>query len=193
MALADFVRNAGKVRGWHWSGMRTRMGDLGWSYTKVLRQNIDPSDRVLDVGTGGGEVFSGVARPQDTALDFKMEMLQVARENLPCHLVAGDHRALPFDTGSFDVVADRHVGADAREVLRVLRPGGRYVTQRPGDRICQNIFDAFGWGRTATSGGARRLRLAIPTGTSPPRPGFRGSGVRDRSAGVGRRGLRVPE
>lgn len=134
MALADFVRNAGKVRGWHWSGMRTRMGDLGWSYTKVLRQNIDPSDRVLDVGTGGGEVFSGVARPQDTALDFKMEMLQVARENLPCHLVAGDHRALPFDTGSFDVVADRHVGADAREVLRVLRPRWKVrhaATRRP--------------------------------------------------------------
>lgn len=146
MTLADCVRNAGKVRGWHWSGMRTRMDDLGWSYTDVLREHIGPSDRVLDVGTGGGEVFSDVARPHDVALDFKMEMLDVAREHLPCRLVAGDQRALPFEAGSFDVVADRHVGADAREVLRVLRSAGRYVTQQPGSRICQNIFDALCWG-----------------------------------------------
>jgi SAM-dependent methyltransferase len=126
--------------------MRDRMDDLGWSYAEVLQTHIGRSDVVLDVGTGGGEIFSTVARKQDVALDFKMEMLEVAREHLPCRLVAGDHRALPLASHSFDVVADRHVGADAREVLRVLRPEGRYVTQRPGARICQNIFDAFGWG-----------------------------------------------
>jgi SAM-dependent methyltransferase len=144
--LTEHVRNASKVRGWHWSGMRTRMGDLGWSYPDVLQEHVGPSDVVLDIGTGGGEIFSAVARAQDVAVDFKMEMLEVAREHLPCRLVAGDHRALPLVSHSFDVVADRHVGADAREVLRVLRSGGRYVTQQPGDRICQNIFDAFGWG-----------------------------------------------
>ncbi len=126
--------------------MRTRMGDLGWSYIDVLRDHIGPHDRLIDVGTGGGEVVSAVARPHDVALDFNMEMLDVAREHLPCRLVAGDHRALPFEAGCFDVVADRHVGSDAREVLRILRSGGRYVTQQPGSRICQNIFDAFGWG-----------------------------------------------
>ncbi len=145
MALADRVREAPKVRGWHWSGMRTRMDDLRWSYTDVLREHIGPRDRAIDVGTGGGEVFSAVARPDDVVLDFKMEMLEVARENLPCHFVQGDQRALPFAARSFDVVADRHVGVDPREVIRLLRPGGRYVTQRVGDRICQNIFDAFGW------------------------------------------------
>ena len=145
MTLADRVRDAPKVRGWGWSGMRTRMGDLGWSYSGVLREHIEPSDRVIDVGTGGGEVFSAVARAGDVALDLKMEMLEVARENLPCHLVQGDQRALPFAARSFDVVADCHCGVDPREVIRVLRTGGRYVTQRPGDRICQNIFDAFGW------------------------------------------------
>lgn len=122
------------------------MDDLGWNYPDVLRDNVDASDRVLDVGTGGGEVFSEVARERDVALDFKMEMLEVAREHLPCLLVAGHHRELAFRDASFDVVADRHVGADGREVLRVLRSGGRYVTQQPGARICQNIFDAFGWG-----------------------------------------------
>jgi SAM-dependent methyltransferase len=146
VTLADEVRRARDIHGWHWPGMRTRMDDLGWVYTDVLREHVGPNDRVLDVGTGGGEIFSEVARPQDVALDFKMSMLEVAREHLPCPLVAGDQRALPFAGDSFDVVADRHCGVEPREVLRVLRPGGRYVTQRPGNNICQNIFDAFGWG-----------------------------------------------
>jgi hypothetical protein len=146
MTLADHVREAPKVRGWRWFGMRTRMDDIGWSYTDVLQEHVGPSNRVIDVGTGGGEVFSAVARRDDVALDFKTEMLEVARENLPCHLVRGDQRALPFADSSFDVVADRHCGVDPREVIRVLRARGHYVTQQVGDRICQNIFDAFGWG-----------------------------------------------
>jgi SAM-dependent methyltransferase len=107
---------------------------------------VSEAERVLDVGTGGGEVFSQVARAGDVALDISLEMLGAARERLSCHLVAGDREALPFGEGWFDVVADRHVGVDPREVLRVLVPGGVYVTQQVGGRNCQSIFDAFGWG-----------------------------------------------
>ena len=122
------------------------MGSFGWEYADVLRGYIRPDDRVIDVGTGGGEVFSAVARPHDVALDFSMSMLDVARARLPCSLVAGSHHDLPFRPASFDVVADRHVGVHPLQVLSVLRPGGYYVTQQPGTLICQNIFDAFGWG-----------------------------------------------
>jgi ubiquinone/menaquinone biosynthesis C-methylase UbiE len=91
---------------------------------------VSEAKRALDVGTGGGEVFSQVARPGDVALDISLEMLGAARERLSCHLVAGDREALPFGEGWFDVVADRHVGVDPREVLHVLVPGGVYVTQQ---------------------------------------------------------------
>jgi SAM-dependent methyltransferase len=144
--LAAALRDTERIRGWDWSRTNTRMGSFGWAYTDVLGEYIRPDDRVIDVGTGGGEVFSTVARPHDVALDVHMAMLEVARERLPCSLVAGDQRALPFRPASFDVVADRHVGVYPLEVLSVLRPGGYYVTQQPGTRICQSIFDAFGWG-----------------------------------------------
>jgi SAM-dependent methyltransferase len=144
--LAAALRDTQRIRGWDWSRTNTRIGDFGWVYTDVLREHIRHSDRVLDVGTGGGEVFSAVARPRDVALDFDRAKLTVACERLPCPLVEGDQHALPFRPGSFDVVADRHVGVDPLQVMSVLRPGGFYVTQQPGGHICQNIFDAFGWG-----------------------------------------------
>jgi hypothetical protein len=146
MSLAEALRSVDTVRGWDWSRTHTRIGDFGWSYPDVLREYMTPDTRAVDVGTGGGEVFASVARPGDVALDFIWTMLAVARTELPCPLVQGDQYGLPFRPDSFDVVADRHVGVDPRQVLGVLRPRGIYVTQRPGGRICQAIFDEFGWG-----------------------------------------------
>ncbi len=144
--LAEKLRFADPIKGWDWSRCNTRMGSLGWDYIDVLRAHAPERGRVLDVGTGGGEVFSRVARPHDVAIDISIDMLRVARTNLPCPIVGGDHFSLPFRASCVDVVADRHVGADPREVLRVIRPGGVVVAQHPGARICQSIFDAFGWG-----------------------------------------------
>jgi SAM-dependent methyltransferase len=146
VSLGAALREAQPINGWDWSRCRTRMGPLGWDYVEVLRSFVPEYGRVLDVGTGGGEVYASVARPTDVALDVSLDMLAVARRRLPCPVVAADHADLPFRASWVDVVADRHVGADPREVLRCLRPGGVYVTQHPGGRICQSIFDAFGWG-----------------------------------------------
>lgn len=146
MMLADALRRVEKIRGWDWSGSRTRVGDFGWDYVDVAREHREGRGRCLDVGTGGGEVFSRIERPGDAALDISLERLAVARERLACHVVAGDQAALPFPDQSFDAVTDRHVGVPPPEVMRVLRPGGVYVAQHPGSHICQSIFDAFGWG-----------------------------------------------
>ena len=146
MTLADALRRVGEIRGWDWSGSRTRVGDLGWDYVDVVREHREGRGRALDVGTGGGEVFSKIERPSDVALDISLDRLAVARERLSSSLLAADHDALPFPAETFDVVTDRHVGVPPREVMRVLRPAGVYVAQHPGDHICQSIFDAFGWG-----------------------------------------------
>ena len=40
-----------------------------------------------------------------------------------------DRAALPFEDGRFETVIDRHEELVAGEVYRVLRPGGRFITQ----------------------------------------------------------------
>lgn len=122
------------------------MAPLGWSYPDLLREYVARASRAVDVGTGGGEVFSTASRATDVALDLDPDRLRVARIRLPCPLVRGDQNFLPFRRASFDLVTDRHVGVQPEQVLRVLEPGGIYLTQQPGGHICQDIFNAMGWG-----------------------------------------------
>jgi SAM-dependent methyltransferase len=51
---------------------------------------------------------------------------------------------LPFADGSLDVVLDRHESYDAREVARVLAPGGRFVTQQVDGGDKPDLLAAFG-------------------------------------------------
>ena len=53
---------------------------------------------------------------------------------------------LAFAAGCFDAVLAHHADFHCEEVLRVLRPGGVFISQQMGDRNTQSIFDAFHWG-----------------------------------------------
>jgi len=95
---------------------------------------------LLDVGTGTGVVAITAARrgAKVTGLDLTPELLEQARAIAPIAgykdivWTDGDAESLPFPDASFDVVLSQfgHMFAPrpdvaAREMLRVLRPGGR--------------------------------------------------------------------
>jgi SAM-dependent methyltransferase len=48
------------------------------------------------------------------------------------HAFAEETDPLPFEDERFDLVINRHEAYDPAEVLRVLRPGGRFITQQVG-------------------------------------------------------------
>lgn len=100
---------------------------------------VRPGDRVLDVGTGSGIVAIVAAQRGATAtgVDPTPELLAKARENaqIAGHGDVAWHEgvaeALPFSDAAFDVVLSQYAHmfsrrpeAAAREMLRVLRPGG---------------------------------------------------------------------
>jgi SAM-dependent methyltransferase len=99
---------------------------------------IRPGQSVLDVGTGTGVVAVTAARAgaKVTGLDLTPELLSKARLNAEMANVQvtwqeGDAEALPYPDATFDVVVSQfgHMFAPrpevaAREMLRVLRPGG---------------------------------------------------------------------
>jgi SAM-dependent methyltransferase len=102
------------------------------------RVGIDPSQEVLDVATGTGNVAlrASAAGARTTALDLAPELLETARRRarelgVAVEWVEGDAEDLPFDDESFDRVLSafgvqfvpRHdVAAD--ELVRVCKPGG---------------------------------------------------------------------
>jgi SAM-dependent methyltransferase len=105
----------------------------------VKRVGVAPGERVLDVacGTGNAAIRAAAAGGTVTGLDITPELLTAARRRaadagVAVEWVVGDAEELPFENESFDVVlstfgvmfAPRHEIA-AREIARVLRPGGR--------------------------------------------------------------------
>lgn len=120
--------------------------DQAWRRYAVKQAFIKPTDHVLDVACGTGDLTHAIAKSgaaRVVGLDYTQEMLDCAavkRERLPVRLrdhveyLRGDAQELPFEDGSFDAVTIafgiRNVGNPeqaVQEFRRVLKPGGRLV------------------------------------------------------------------
>jgi len=108
-----------------------------WADRMVDAAAIESGHRVLDVACGTGvlaRAASGRAGPRAVVgLDVNAGMLAVARRKAPgIDWRQGRAEALPFDDESFDRVVSQFAlmffedrAAAIREMLRVVRPGGR--------------------------------------------------------------------
>ena len=134
-----------------------------WKRRLVRLADSKPGDCALDVCCGTGDISLALARAglKVVGLDFSEGMLAVARQRLgragtgagEAQFVKGDALHLPFADESFEVVtmgyglrnlADWEGGL--REMLRVLRPGGRLLVLdfgKPDNRVWRAIYFAY--------------------------------------------------
>lgn len=164
-------------RGWDFSSLRGRARESTppWDYGALVRQAARGVRRLLDLDTGGGEFlarllplggFVAATEGHGPNVSAAAGLLRGRGAALVCTASAPDNvdqagtdpgssgSALPFRDGSFDLVIDRHSSYWPGEVWRVLRPGGRFLTQQRGQ-----------WG----SSGADWAELF---GRAAPRPPF---------------------
>jgi SAM-dependent methyltransferase len=152
--LKHIAEAVGERRGWDFSTVHDDHDPYPWEYHEVARRYLTQLQRVLDIGTGGGERFLQLAEyfGSGIGIDADPEMVDVAQHNTPdnvnCRVkfLAMDAAELEFPDESFDVVLNRHAPAYADEIARVLRPGGYFVTQQVGARNTANICALFGCG-----------------------------------------------
>ena len=113
--------------------------------TAVRMADLRPSNRILDVGTGSGIVglaaASSVKGGLVAGLDLSDGLLAEARNKRDTagmrrrfHLTRGDAESLPYRDAAFDRVLSLfallhfpHPAVALKEMVRVLKPGGRLV------------------------------------------------------------------
>jgi demethylmenaquinone methyltransferase / 2-methoxy-6-polyprenyl-1,4-benzoquinol methylase len=135
---------AGVASRYDWQhGLLTLWAD-GRGRRMLVEETVHAGDRVLDCGSGTGG--TGLLAAHRTGVDGRVTLFDLSDEMLVeaatkaeqlglsdrMSFHTGDMTRLPFDDGSFDVVLSTyslcplHDPADgARELYRVLRPGGR--------------------------------------------------------------------
>lgn len=112
--------------------------DVRWRREAVQRLNLNPGIRLLDLGTGTGDLGREALRQQPAirlvAADFNLAMMGAGQASAPLPWVNADALRLPFPDQTFDAVVSgfllRNVGSlvsALREQYRILNEGGRIV------------------------------------------------------------------
>jgi ubiquinone/menaquinone biosynthesis C-methylase UbiE len=121
-----------------WNGMASQWQQRAASAGRMAPleaalEHVPAPRRVLEIGPGAGEGSAMMAErfpdAEITAVDVSEGMLDIARANVPerVRLQLADAAALPFEDGSFDLVAQMNVPVYFAEIARVTAPGGCVV------------------------------------------------------------------
>ncbi len=169
-AFDELVSEAAQasVDGWDFSWLDGRATEErpSWGYARMMARRMAAASAALDLQTGGGEVLAGVPRLPPLTVATESWPPNIARATRRLHprgvaVVAHDDAdPLPFGPDAFDLIVSRHpVDVCWQEVVRVLRPGGRYFSQQVGPRSVSELTE-FMMGPQVAEGLEREPGLA---------------------------------
>jgi len=137
--------------------------DKKWRRKAVRECLANNPQRILDLGCGTGDLSLEIAAQtkspiEITGVDFSRPMLDLAAEKarlrgLNVKYVEGDASKLPFPDNYFDSIGiafafrnmtfnNSHAAKHISEVIRILRPGGRFIiveSSQPKNRFIKAV------------------------------------------------------
>lgn len=148
--------NSAPVDGWDFSWFDGRATEERppWGYHRLIADRMRSAGSVLDVQTGGAEVYAGALGSLEhppavvAATESWPPNLAIAREKLQPFggtvIEAADDAPFPFGSDAFELVTSRHPTFHAwSEIARVLAPGGTFIGQLIGERTNSAVFEYF--------------------------------------------------
>ncbi len=138
--------------GWDFSYLHGKMTEEKppWDYKALAKEYLSKSKSVLDMGTGGGEIFSSLEPfpPHAVAIEGYHPNFLLAKQKLE-HLgvkvlFTQETAQLPFKECEFDLVLNRHSGINVHEIARVVAKGGIFLTQQVDGTNNIDLMRIFG-------------------------------------------------
>ena len=130
------------IHGWdfsHINGRYEEENDLPWDYEKIVRSHLKSYLDILDYDTGGGEFLLSLHHPygKTSATEGYPPNADLCKETLlPLGInfrECNDPANIPFADEAFDLMINRHGDFDAREIFRLLRRNGVFITEQVGE------------------------------------------------------------
>lgn len=129
------------IHGWDFSHIESRyfQEDVPWNYKEIILSYLKPTDKLLDIDTGGGEFLLSLNHQYNitSATEGYSPNVELCKKVLlPMGInfkEANDYSNLPFETNTFDIVINRHGNYSVNEIHRILKPNGIFITQQVGE------------------------------------------------------------
>jgi len=136
-------------KGWDFSHIDGRWESecMSWDYKEFVLSHLKSTDKLLDMGTGGGEFLLSLKHTHilTTVTESYPPNVILCKETLePMGItvigITDDNytEELPFENNSFDIIINRHESYNISEVGRILKSGGYFITQQVGG---ENNYD----------------------------------------------------
>lgn len=129
------------IHGWDFShiyGRYEEENDLPWDYEKLVRKYLKSNLDIMDYDTGGGEFLLSLNHPYDrtSATEGYPPNVKLCSDRLlPLEIhfkECNNPSQIPFEDESFDLIINRHGDFDAKELFRLLRYNGMFITEQVG-------------------------------------------------------------
>lgn len=141
---------AAHIHGWDFSHIHDRYSeetDLPWDYEEIIRRYLNKDMKILDYDTGGGEFLLSLKHPaHNTAATegyppnvelCKKTLLPLGIDFKSCNTPY----AIPFESESFDIIINRHGDFHAKELYRLLKKGGLFITEQVGGENDRDLVE----------------------------------------------------
>lgn len=141
---------AAHIHGWDFSHIHGRYeeeNDLPWDYENLVKQYLKNDFIILDYDTGGGEFLLSLNHPYDktSATEGYPPNVKLCSEKLlPLGIhfkECDDPSEIPFEDKMFDLVINRHGSFDAKEIFRLLRYKGLFITEQVGGENDRDLVE----------------------------------------------------
>lgn len=139
------------IKGWdfsHINGRYEEEQDLPWDYEKIIRKYLKDDMKILDFDTGGAEFLLSLKHPYNKTAATegyppnvelcKHILLPIGVDFKEC----SDCANIPFENESFDIIINRHGDFNAKELYRLLKDGGIFITEQVGGDNDRDLVEA---------------------------------------------------